>query len=245
MMCPDCGQLLHKFLFHGQRFFKCNNKLKCGSAFADDHGRPGRKLGEMELAHQPAKAASQEGANGKAAASPAGGGLGQDRHLCPNCQKPMTLLTRFNVSEVWSCVNIRKCGTRILVEADGQRIQRELTKERCPSCDHRLWAIYKSDMSVDHWLCPDKKKCGDAFADDGGKPGAKMPTRASCPDCGGPMKRCKSNDDAKAFDFWACQEPTCQARYNADAAGGLGNQFALPIGRIKAKAEAAEAAGNG
>ncbi len=87
----------------------------------------------------------------------------------------------------------------------------------CPECgDREQFAhLYSKEKGYNYWRC---KACGASFADAQGRPGAKREKPAltdhACETCGKPLEHVKGEKNGRAYDFFACSDKNCGAKYD-------------------------------
>lgn len=109
----------------------------------------------------------------------------------------------------------------------------EATSPRCPVCGKPLVHRYKKDSKeqkgYNFWGCSGYEKdgngCPASFADDGGKPGERIDTRAKaalseyqCPACSRALIHRQGEKNGRAYDFWGCSgwKEGCKATFAND-----------------------------
>jgi ssDNA-binding Zn-finger/Zn-ribbon topoisomerase 1 len=205
--CPDCGQPLQHIVkdgVNGFNFWSCFDRENCGATFNDQGGVPGEKNANRTLTD----------------------------HKCPDCGQALRHIVKdgANGYNFWACSD-RNCGAKFNDDGGApgpKNAKRELTDYKCPDCGQPLLHIVKTGVNgYNFWACS-VRNCGATFNDDGGAPGPKNAKRElsdhKCPDCGQPLRHIVK-DGANGYNFWACSDRSCGAKFNDDG-GAPGQQNA-------------------
>ena len=89
----------------------------------------------------------------------------------------------------------------------------------CPECGNRddFSHVANKAKGWNFWGC---RACGASFSDDNGRPGPKREkkepvlTEFVCEKCGKPLQHVKGERDGRSWDFFACSDRECGAKYD-------------------------------
>ncbi|MDR1166742.1 MAG: type I DNA topoisomerase [Deltaproteobacteria bacterium] len=211
--CPNC----HSPLSHRQRiadnpaesynYWKCPND-ECGSFFDDKDDSPDLETERRSV---------------------------MSDFKCPKCQSPMKHLIRPKSEKkagynFWACSD-RSCGTAVNDKDDAPDFdaprQSSSSDHHCPNCEANLHHLFRAPegdhQGYNYWKCP-TESCGSFFDDQDGAPNLKsarksVMTDKKCPKCQSPLKHNvkDASETARGYNFWACSNRDCSARFNDDA----------------------------
>ncbi|MDR3153674.1 MAG: hypothetical protein LBW85_05235 [Deltaproteobacteria bacterium] len=214
-VCPACqGPIRHLKREaadgrDGYDYWKCQDPA-CGSSFNDRGGAPDPSTRRVSV---------------------------ESSHLCPDCQNPL----RHSVKapgpdgsggwDFWSCGN-RNCGRRFNdrggePDLEGRFMGGGLAdpEQVCPACRGPIRHLRRDGEgprgSWNYWRCADPA-CGSSFDDRDGAPDPQtrrvsVETLEACPRCGRPLRhnvKAPGPDGTGGWDFWACSDRSCGARFN-------------------------------
>jgi ssDNA-binding Zn-finger/Zn-ribbon topoisomerase 1 len=109
-------------------------------------------------------------------------------------------------------------------DSKGGGTARDLTDVDCPACGGKLRHLVNDGSSGgeswNYWKCPNPE-CGSSFDDRDGAPDEAsrriaIESAHVCPNCGGAMRRHirpAALDGTGGWDFWACANRSCRARF--------------------------------